>query len=304
MARRSIGDGERHRPGHPFLVGRWRAVRHWKDRGYNVLTPPGSRFFVRDDDVGDLTPELRAFAETFIRKKIPVSYQIIPSKFTDACARYMRNLFHEHPELIDFGQHGLRHEMIVRGRHTWREFGPEHSTLEQQRTIEEGRALLSSKLGETVELRVFTPPQHKYNGDTVRAAAAAGYCIFSASSYPFHLHRFLYRIGRSLNLSSLRHHGISYHCRRRPEAPIVEISIAIPVDNGISLRNPAATLPAALSQAMKYTNVVGFMFHHAVYGRPGGQRELTALAEALSNFGAARFRRLSALRPDSNGYQG
>jgi hypothetical protein len=260
-----------------------------------LRVPQKARFFIRADDVGDLTPELRVFVQTFITRTIPVSYQIIPSKFTQRCADYLRNMWREYPELVEFGQHGLCHQMTVGGRHVWREFGPERNRSEQQNIIAEGRMLLREKLGEGIAVNVFTPPQHKYNGDTIRAIAAAGYSVFSASAYPYYLHRLVYRFGRALRLSSLRHHGISYHCRRRPEAPVTEVSIAIAVDDGGSIRCPAPAFPSALMQALKQTEVVGLLFHHAVYGQLGGTRELTAIADALAGIGAGRFHRLSSL---------
>jgi hypothetical protein len=42
--------------------------------------PMGLRCFVRNDDVGALTDELKAFAEALLSREIPVSYQIIPAR--------------------------------------------------------------------------------------------------------------------------------------------------------------------------------------------------------------------------------
>ena len=253
------------------------------------------RYFIRDDDVGELTDGLRRFAETFVGLGLPVSYQIIPAQLTEECADYMLGLRREHPDLVEFGQHGLRHEMIVNGRHHWREFGPERSLEEQRRTIFEGREILRARLGDQTPIEVFTPPQHKYDGNTVRAAAAAGYRIFSGAAYPSRHHRIAYRLGRAMRLSSLRHHGISYHGGTRPEAPIREISIAVAVDDGGRVCCPAEAVAAAAESAARHSDMVGFMFHHAVYDRPEHRGDLPAVAAALARLGADRFRGLSRL---------
>ena len=79
-----------------------------------------THYFIRNDDVGARTPALEHFVETFLRAGLPVSYQIIPEKLTQDCARWLRQMQAAHPQLIEFGQHSLRHEMIVRGKRVWR----------------------------------------------------------------------------------------------------------------------------------------------------------------------------------------
>ena len=239
-------------------------------------------YFIRDDDVGALTEALRFFVETFFERELPVSYQIIPANFTQEAADYLLEKWRARPDLIEFGQHGLTHSMIVRGRQIWREFGPERSYEEQSRDIAEGMRILRDRLGDEPPIRVFTPPQHKYDGATVRAAAAAGHRIFSGSSYPSRHHQLAYRMGRALGLSSLRHHGISYHERVRPEASIAELSISIPVDNGGALLLSAGSIRSALDEAAAASSTVGLMFHHAVYDAGDRRRALTAIAEAIT----------------------
>ena len=45
-----------------------------------------------------------AFAEAFLAREIPVSYQIIPARLTDACADYLLAIERARPDLIEFGQ--------------------------------------------------------------------------------------------------------------------------------------------------------------------------------------------------------
>jgi hypothetical protein len=254
------------------------------------------RYFVRDDDIGELTDILRRFVEQFVSARIPVSYQVIPERLTDDCARYMLQMVREHPDLIEIGQHGLRHEMFLKGKRLKREFGPERSLDQQTDDIAEGLALLRRHFGSDLPIQVFTPPQHKFDRNTLTAAAAAGHTVFSAASYPTAHHRLAYSLGRGLGLSSLRHHGISHHGRRRPEAALREVSISIAVDDGRKICCAADELDAALARAGRHSDVVGLMFHHAVYA--GEMAALDAIVTRLSAYPVKAFHRLGALAAD------
>ena len=254
-----------------------------------------ARIFVRDDDAGELTPELMYFCETFAGVGVPVSYQIIPARLTLECADYLLRLHARYPALVEFGQHGLHHKMTLRGRQLKREFGPERSLEDQTADIAEGSRLMRERLGDLGAVTVFTPPQHKYDRNTVLAAAKAGHSVFSGASYPSAHHQLAYKLGRHLKLSSVRHHGISYHGHRRPEADLIEVSISLAMDNGRKIRLTAADLPRAITSAMRLTNCVGLMFHHALYQSQEAKAELTATAEALAAGGLDRLVSLSCL---------
>lgn len=249
-------------------------------------------FFVRDDDVGELTDELKVFAETLAGVGIPVSYQIIPSRFTQACAEYLRALHRQHPQLVDFGQHGLHHRMTLNGKELKREFGPERSLTDQTETIELGRDILRQRLGAAATIEVFTPPQHKFDGNTIRAAAAAGHRIFSAACYPTLHHQLAYAIGKGLGVGNVRCHGISYDGKMRPEAPILEMSIAIDVDDGRRRKRNAAEVQHSLRALAPRRHHVGLMFHHALYAAPEARQELASIAACLAGLGPDRFGRL------------
>jgi hypothetical protein len=253
----------------------------------------GVAYFIRDDDVGELSDALRAFVETFLARRLPVSYQIIPAQLTQPCANYLSELERANPDLIEFGQHGLTHQMQLGGRTLLREFGPERSLAEQRKDIDRGRDLLAARLASERPIEVFTPPQHKYDANTVKAAAAAGHKVFSAAYYPGAPYQLAYALGRRLGLSSLGCNGLSRHGRGRPEAQIAEVSISLDVDDGEVLKRPAARLGPALERARRRTDKVGLMFHHAIYADRRG--ELEAIADRLASLGAERFRPLSSL---------
>jgi hypothetical protein len=264
-----------------------------------VIDPRNARIFVRNDDVGARTEALTRFVRLFLDRRIPVSYQVIPAKLTRECADWLRELWREHPDLIEFGQHGLNHEMILRGQHLLREFGPERDLPEQMAIVAEGRSRLQQMMGADIPIRVFTPPQHKYDRNTVKAVTANGFEIFSAAAYPSPHHRLAYAVGRMLGRSSIRHHGISHHESIRPEAPIRELSIAIAVDDGRRLQVPAGRLPMAIARAAKTSRNVGLMFHHEVYAsRPD---ELERLADTLASLAPGRLALLGQLALEQTG---
>lgn len=255
-------------------------------------------YFVRDDDVGELTDELRAFVQVFLSRKIPVSYQIIPARFTEDCATFMRQAATAYPELIEFGQHGLHHAMSWRGKELKREFGPERSLIQQEDDIKAGLALLSARLGDEHNVTLFTPPQHKFDRNTVLAAANCGHSIFSAANYPTPHHQLAYAVGRWMRLSSVAHHGISYHAARRPEAELREISISIAVDNGRGITCDAAHLARAIRRAKAVSGAVGLMFHHAVYAGPSANESLIAIANTLEKLPRRAFRKIGDISTD------
>jgi hypothetical protein len=257
--------------------------------------PPALRYFVRDDDIGELTDELTTFVNAFLARRIPVSYQIIPARLTSDCARFLLDVERDHPDLIEFGQHGLHHAMTVRGKRLKREFGPERSLEDQCADIGEGLRLLRERLGADRAITLFTPPQHKFDRNTVTAASRAGHRVFSAAYYSTPHHQLAYALGRGLGLSSIAHHGISYHGGVRPEAPLREISIAVAVDDGRGVRCPADQLPAAMTAAAARSDLVGLMFHHAVYQGAEGRSTLGAIVERLATYPASAFHRLGDL---------
>lgn len=255
-----------------------------------------TRFFLRDDDVGALTPALQGFMTTFASRGLPVSYQIIPASLTPDCAQHLVDHHRQAPTLYEFAQHGLTHGMTVNGRHVNYEFGPERSYQQQLDIIQAGQTILRDMLGERFNARVFTPPQHKYDRNTLLALRDCGVTVLSASSYAGSLrHRVAYGVGRALGMSSIGRNGISYHGRVRPDSQLMELSISVPVDNG-SVRMPAvAEVMAAVHAARERTPLVGLMFHHQAYAGDGDLAFLAELADQLKALPGASFDLLGGL---------
>jgi hypothetical protein len=237
--------------------------------------------FLRDDDIGQLTPAALEFIGLFRSRGIPVSYQVIPAHLTDECATFLRNFHRDKPGLVEIGQHGLEHEMHIGGRRLSWEFGRELDYATQRAVIAEGRRIMTAKLGAAFDGRMFTPPRHRFNADTVRAAADEGFSIFSAAAYADGPRRLVYAIAKALRLGTLGNRGVAYHPGSRPEASIRELSIAIAVDNGPPRSRRVADLLGQIDRAASVSPIVGLMFHHAAWGTQDGARFLGELADAL-----------------------
>jgi hypothetical protein len=263
------------------------------------MAGPG-RIFIRDDDVGDLTLEFRRFFQLFYDRGIPVSYQIIPERFTQACADFLLAARKARPELVEFGQHGLRHEMMVRGKLEYYEFGPERSLEQQSRDIAEGRGLLRQRLGEA-PVPVFTPPRHRYDRNTLKALAQQDFSIFSASSYLKAHHRLAYGLGRALGLSSVGARGVPYHGSERPDCGLFELSISVAADDGGTPSGTAREVLAAVTEASTREPTVGLMFHHQAYRDNAREAGLRELADGLAAMTGISFHTMSDLRAAAAG---
>lgn len=238
--------------------------------------------FFRDDDVDSLTDELIAFVNFFLREAIPVNYQIVPGRFeADAC-EFIRESRRSHPELIRLNQHGYMHEHVNKGVHTWFEYSGDRPYEDQYQSIQRGQRILRERLGSYFDDRVFTPPGHKYDENTLQALEALGFEILSASSYTSPHARLYYAVGKLLRRSSLLGKRISYNGRQLPGHDLREISVAIDVDmskdrRGNPITKSSARLIREFQQAIRHTRVVGIVLHHSCYHR----RSLEILQEFI-----------------------
>lgn len=254
-----------------------------------------TRIFLRDDDVGAPTPALSDFVRRFTKRGLPVSYQIIPEKFTPQAAAFMLAERAKAPSLIEFGQHGLRHEMQVHGKTEYYEFGPERTYGQQLADIEEGKALLQDRLGANEPLEIFTPPRHRYDRNTLKAIRATGFSVLSASSYTTARHRAAYAVGRAIGLTNLGRPGVSWHERVRPDCGLFELSVAVGVDDGDYTVGTVDDVMAKVDRARRHTSTVGLLFHHEVFGSPGGEGYLEALLDRLQQLPGVTFHTIGDL---------
>lgn len=263
----------------------------------------GTAVFFRDDDVGELTPELRTIVELLIAERIPCNYLVIPRFVTLECADYMRRRRREHPDLVVLNQHGYLHEQIIRGTHDYSEFAGGRPYAEQVAAIAEGRRILEQLLGEDFSADVFTPPCHKYDGNTLRAIRACGFSVFSAGVRADLPARAYYEMGRALGRITLLGQRVSYHGARDPSNGLVDLSTAINVDEdfdrqGNRITKSAADLEAEWHRAREIYPAVGVLLHHQQYGTTEKVETLRALIQTIKRAPDVSFRTIESLAQD------
>jgi hypothetical protein len=254
-----------------------------------------TRIFLRDDDVTVLSQPFRRFFDLFAERGLPMSYQIIPERFTSECADFLRAAQASAPKLVDLGQHGLRHQMMVRDKLEFYEFGPERTYRQQLDDILEGRALLRSRLGNDVPLDVFTPPRHRYDRNTLTAIKEAGFSVLSASSYTSLRHRGAYAVGRALGLTNLGRPGVPRHGSVRPDSGLFELSVAVGIDDGGAVTLSVDDAMREIARARRHTQDVGVLFHHEAFKGDEGSAYLQALTARLRELPDVRFHTIGDL---------
>lgn len=223
--------------------------------------------FFRDDDVGGLSPALRAVVELLIEERVPCNYQVVPMYLSKESAEYIRDKRRKHPELFVLNQHGYKHEDHRGGQHTYEEFGGHRPYDDQLGALGAGRRMLVEMLGNEFSGDVFTPPCHKYDENTLAALHTLGFRVLSAGVKPGIPSRAYYEFGRALKKVSLFGKRVSYHGRSTPSS-IKELSASIDVDPDITPNGRAKTyeeLVADFQVARAEQKIVGVMLHHEAY---------------------------------------
>ncbi len=240
--------------------------------GLSSLTIPAmestTKVFIRDDDFGKPFEWRNQFHSMFVDRQVPIAYQVVPFFLDRSTAAEARAMREAHPRLVEFHQHGTRHEQTLRGEPVWSEFAGDEPYESQLATVLEGRGRLVDLLGEHVDLRVFTPPAHKYGPATLRALEDVGVTTLSCGVHVNLTARVAYGLGRMGKRVRIGNRTISHHAKRLPHSQIREWSCAIDVDqdgHGNRLTRSASELMKRFSLARRRIEVVGLMFHHECY---------------------------------------
>ena len=235
--------------------------------------------FFRDDDVGEMSDPLRGVMQTLIEASIPCNYQVVPEYLDGAAAAELRALQTAHPELIVFNQHGFRHAQEIAGERVASEFAGGRPYESQFRDIQQGREMLIEALGDSFAGDVFTPPCHKYDGETVRAIGDLGFTTLSAGVHVDWKARAYYRLGRALGRIDLLGRRVSYHLSWTPDPRVNEVSVSIDVHEeqdaaGNLVEKTAEDLWRELSSLRTRLPAVGVMLHHQACDTPEKQAAL------------------------------
>ncbi len=134
--------------------------------------------FFRNDDVWKLDKNLELLIDIFLSSEIPLHLSVIPGKLTEPCKNFLTNLTKKHPDLIELGQHGFKHINYcnLSDKFLKYEFGEERSHEEQKADILKGRKIMSLL---NFESKIFIPPWHGFDDNTLKILADANYSIIS-----------------------------------------------------------------------------------------------------------------------------
>jgi len=125
---------------------------------------------VQDFSRADVSIEVINF---FMEKKIPITLGIIGNMFSDdkKILEYIREIILTIGNDIDIANHGWNHEKFTL-----------FSKEEQSQLIKKTNDKIFQTLGESP--KIFIPPFHNFNKDTIDAAEENGILIFSANAPP------------------------------------------------------------------------------------------------------------------------
>jgi len=260
--------------------------------------------FFRDDDFGRLGEPLRRVVDLLLEEQVPCNYQVVPAQLDDESAGYARATRAAHPGLFFLNQHGFRHEQEIGGQHRWSEFDGARSRAEQRADIEVGRRLLEDRLGESFDGRIFTPPCHKYDENTLDALSELGFSVLSAGFRVDPASRLYYGLGAALGRVSLFGKRVSYHGGLTPGTRLAEVSVCIDVDEdedarGRKIEKGLPELWAEFERCSARVPVVGVMLHHGRYDRPEKLETLRAFVRRLKDHPRVRFRNIQEIAGDS-----
>lgn len=221
--------------------------------------------FFRNDDVWRLDAKLKRLVGLFITNNIPLHLAVIPDKLTLDCCSYLKGLIRRHPDLIEIGQHGYKHENYSQDKFRKYEFGDTRSFKQQLSDIHKGREEIEESFG--IKPSVFIPPWDMYDFQTLRALKIEGFSILCADRK----HRVVYPG------SGLRNVCVSKYWNKKKR------------DGSWLADGAAKSLVDVLSCHETY---VGVEMHHA-RNTPGEIRELSRFIRILKTYNQIRFIHLS-----------
>lgn len=256
-----------------------------------------TRIFFRDDDVGDLTNSLEQFVDLFLGRELPVNYQVVPEFLTDAGAAFMLEKKRSASHLVHLNQHGLRHSQTVNGKHAWSEFAGGRPYQDQLSDIKQGREILRDRFGESFDGSIFTPPQHKYDRNTLKALRGVGVSVLSASYYPNFKNQCVYKLGKTLGISAIRSRGVSRHGEYRRDCGLYELSVSVLADDGGNRATDLDALLDQVSKARRSVRDVGIMLHHPAWKTDSDLTFLNRFLDRLRLLEGVSFHSMNELVP-------
>jgi hypothetical protein len=129
----------------------------------------------RDDDAGEVTPELNRLLSLSERLQVPVALAAIPADTSAALMRDIDGISSDFLVLV----HGLRHRNHEPPGRKKSEFGPERDPTAVLQDLRQARALTHDRFGARAR-SIFVPPWNRFAERHLPLLAQAGYTGLSA----------------------------------------------------------------------------------------------------------------------------
>lgn len=262
--------------------------------------------FFRNDDVGELTPELINFVNILSEEGLPCSLAVVPLHLTDRCTAFLLREHRSQDARLTLHQHGYAHERICGyGIRRFDEFAGSSDFVRAVDVISTGQRLLRAALGTALNDSIFTPPCHKFTRPTLDALAELRFRTLSAGIQPSRSAQLFYAGLRPFRLLRARGRRISYHPSRLPNSPLVEISTSVEAEDNMGTRGVFSleVLIHRFERARRVLPLVGVMFHHFHYRDREALRTLRQFIRYLKSDPRIQFARLDeialGIRPDA-----
>lgn len=175
----------------------------------------------RNDDVNELTPELKRITSILNEQEVPVTHALEPANVTDETVEWLKGMKATHGRLIEITQHGWSHAWHGDG-----EFGKKRSYQEQLSDLRKGKERLEVLFGRDF-FPMLTIPFGRYTRETVRAADALGFKVFCSHFNYRWPQRAFYFLGRVLGFDELNGHHVSYHLDYHPGTDLFQVDSSL-----------------------------------------------------------------------------
>lgn len=225
--------------------------------------------FFRNDDVRDkLDDSLIRLTGICTKYGVSIAHAVEPANVSEEVVDWLISQKKQYPGLVEIIQHGYSHNLENPGQKM--EFGGNRSFEDQFADLKKGKELMDKYFGDLWS-PVFTFPYGTYNQATLKAIEQLGYhTISSKMQYSFKV-RMKNFAGKLLGKDVLMGKKINYHPGIRKGYNFREISVSANLIKRYRGENLADhyTLDEIKTQvrmALKYTHILGVLFHHRYHG--------------------------------------